>query len=230
MRRRQCSSPGADPVLQDFHATSEESKAVIARAIEQKDIHVKEVVSESRLQTLISEEGFSPCACPSSARRARVAETDRRVENGKRFVKGTDSDSQGASRGMVCGWSTVKEIPPMPTDHQDLQGFGSAIAMAFSGTHWSSRTVFQSRRLGLFSIRAQHSFFRVAGCSHGRGTTRSALASLIEEHDFAHLCEQGTQHEWPRVFRSSGQFLASVLSVCTSCHLMSRFTARSFLC
>ena len=36
-----------------------------------------------------------------------VAETDRRVEEGKRFVASNpDEDSQGASRGMVCGRST----------------------------------------------------------------------------------------------------------------------------
>ena len=42
------------------------AEAVIARAIEQKEIHVKEVSEgESRLQTLMSG-GSSPCACPSS--------------------------------------------------------------------------------------------------------------------------------------------------------------------
>ena len=39
-----------------------------------------------------------------------VAETDRRVEKGKRFVEsGTHTDSQGASRDEVRGWSAICE-------------------------------------------------------------------------------------------------------------------------
>ena len=54
--------------------------------------------------------GFSPCARLSAAGRARVAEADQRVEKGTRFVeRRTNTNSQGASRDVVTGWSAICE-------------------------------------------------------------------------------------------------------------------------
>ena len=70
--------------------------------------------------------GSYPCACPSSSGRPGVEKTDQRVEEGKRFVEScADQDSQGASRAWCAGRLSLKEIPPMPTDDQELQGWVS---------------------------------------------------------------------------------------------------------
>ena len=104
-----------------------------------------------------------------------------------------------SGRFRADGPPSVKEIPPMPTDHQDLQG-GSASAL---------RSQERSRVLGPCHYReggvssfAGHSTQLASGSwdvpMDGSTTTRSALmASLIEESDAKRRAVQGTINALP---------------------------------
>ena len=114
------SSPGEDPVLQPSSNVPgsgwARAEAVIARAIDLRPGGARRREPSADLDV---RRGFSPCACLCSPD-VKVAEADRRVEEGKRLLEsGTDTDSQGDS-GVWCadGPPSVQEIPPMPTDHK----------------------------------------------------------------------------------------------------------------
>ena len=99
------------------------AESVIARTVEQKEIYVKEVSEgESRLQTLMSEEVSVPAhvSVPSD-----VQELQRQIDELRRerdLWRAAQTQIPRELQGMWCadGPSSVREIPPMPTDHQEL--------------------------------------------------------------------------------------------------------------
>ena len=118
------SPPEADPVLQDFSRTCQATCCSsrkchcqgrrAERNLRQGGLRRREPPPDENVRR-----GFSPCARLSAARPTRVAEADRRVEKGTSFVESrTKHRFPGSLKG--CG---VREIPPMPTDHQELQGW-----------------------------------------------------------------------------------------------------------
>ena len=104
------------------------AESVIARAVEQKEIYVKEVSEgESRLQTLMSEEISDPAhvSVPPD-----VQELQRQIDELRRerdLWRATQTQIPREPQGMWCadGPPPVREIPPIPTDHQELQGWVS---------------------------------------------------------------------------------------------------------
>ena len=165
------------------------AESVIARAVEQKEIYVKEVSEgESRLQTFMSEEVSVPAHV--SARRARVAEADRRVEKGTRFVE-SRTDSHGASRDVVRGWFAICEGDPTHANRPPRVA------------RWISERNCDVRNALEFSDRA--TVAKMGSLSQGTAqlavgsrdvvmdvSTRSALmASLIEESDAKRRVVQG---------------------------------------
>ena len=131
------------------------AEAVIARAMEQKEIHVKEVSDgESRLQTLIAP------VLPD------VQELQRQIDELRErdLWRAAQTKIHREPQGTWCadGPPSVKEIPLMPTDHQDLQGWVSdrncdlRNALEFSDMPLS-------RRWGLSFRRAQHSSLQGLG-------------------------------------------------------------------
>ena len=126
------------------------AESVIARAIEQKEIYVKEVSEgESRLQTLMSEEVSVPAhvSVPPD-----VQELQRHIDELRRerdLWRAAQTQIPREPQGMWCadGPPSVREIPPTKSCK-----VGSANAIAISGTHWSSRTVPQLRRWGISSV------------------------------------------------------------------------------
>ena len=174
------------------------AEAVIARAMEQKEIHVKEVSDgESRLQTLMSEEAPVPVPVPPD-----VQELQRPIDELRRerdLWRAAQTKIHREPQGTWCadGPPSVKEIPPMPTDHQDLQG-------------WVSDRNCDLRNALEFS---DHATIAKVGSLLSQGTaqlasgswdvpmdgsTRSALmASLIEESDAKRRAVQGTSNALP---------------------------------
>ena len=167
------SSPREDPVLQDFHrtclATSGRSRSGDCQgdrtegSLRQGGVRRREPSADLDVRR-----DFSPCACPSSARRAGVSETDRRAEEGRDLWRAAQTQIPREPQGVWCadGPPFVKAIPPMPTDHQELQGWISEgncdprNALVFS----DSATVAKVGSLLCHSTAR----FRVAGRSHGR--------------------------------------------------------------
>ena len=95
------------------------AESVIARAVEQKEIYVKEVSEgESRLQTLMSEE------VPVLAH-VSVPPDVQELQRQRDLWRAAQTQIPREFQGMWCadGPPFVREIPPMPTDHQELHGW-----------------------------------------------------------------------------------------------------------
>ena len=187
------SSPEADPVLQDFSRTCQATCCSsrkchcqgrrAERNLRQGGLRRREPPPDENVRR-----GFSPCARLSAARRTRVAKADRRVEKGTRFVESrTNTDSQGASRDVVRGWSAICEGDPTHANRPPR------VARLDQRTQLRSqeRSATVAKMVSLIS---QGTAQLAVGSRDVvmDGSTRSALmASLIEESDAKRRVVQG---------------------------------------
>ena len=95
-----------------------------------------------------------------------------------------DTDSQGASRVVVCGWSTIHVGDPTHAHEPPRVARLGQRSLAISRTHWSFRTVPQSRKLGLFSVTSQPASGELMAwlIEESDANNASALLSMVGNH------------------------------------------------